>query len=151
MRSNNIPEVQTILAITRQCARIHGYDNLNAEFKQLFHRDGILLLRRLARDLGLDADQYDIRSNPGGVAVSGEVTLHTDHLYVQLSPSPYGHGEFDILYRRCRGRSDYSGERNHFLPLSALEDYPAFLRRIRSLLPNDPPSARTQVHRIGGS
>jgi hypothetical protein len=57
----------------------------NPEHKALFHRRGEALLVQIAQDLGYHQDQYDLRSNPAGIAVSGEITLHTDDLYVQFS------------------------------------------------------------------
>ena len=52
------------------------------EAKRLFH----ILTRRqllaLAVALGLGECDYDLRSNQAGIAVSGEITLHADRLYV---------------------------------------------------------------------
>src|SRR3546814_7738569 len=42
-------------------------------------------MRRLADALALDEGSFDIRSNKGGPAVSGEVTLHGEDVWVQLS------------------------------------------------------------------
>lgn len=39
------------------------------------------LLRRLAEALALQPAAFDLRFNKGGIAVSGEVTLHGDELY----------------------------------------------------------------------
>src|ERR1700734_541030 len=75
-------------------------------------------LRKLALALGLDKSQYDLRFNPGGIAVWGEVTLHTDTRYVQVS---HGH-DLGILARTCNGRRDYTGGTNHWLPLTLLTD-----------------------------
>ena len=46
---------------------------------------------------------------PAGTAVSGEITLHGDHLYVQVSQSALG-SHSGILFRTCKGRKDYVGE-----------------------------------------
>ena len=58
--------------------------------KRLFHSEGRSAMRRLADALGLCDGTYDIRSNKGGPAVSGEITLHGEEAWVQLSwvPAP---------------------------------------------------------------
>src|SRR3546814_18108394 len=58
--------------------------------KKLFHSDGRKALKRLADALRLAEGSYDLRSNKGGIAVSGEVPLHGDEVYVQLT-----HGHLD--------------------------------------------------------
>lgn len=95
-----------------------GYD---MDRKAAFHHEARRLLRRLAKALALDADSYDIRSNQGGIAVSGEVTLHGETLYVQVSQSYIGPGS-EVLYRQCNGRKDYCGDRNHFASASDLSE-----------------------------
>lgn len=92
-------------------------DDANA--KDAFHREGRTALRALADALHLDDNSYDLRSNKGGVAVSGEITLHSDNLYVQLSLPGYERGGC-LMFRRCAGRHDYCGERNHFAAFKLL-------------------------------
>lgn len=94
-----------------------SYDTLR---KQAFHRTGKCLLQRIANALGLDKKQYDLRSNLGGIAVSGEIILHSDTLYLQLSQGALMQGRTQILYRRCDGRKDYVGHVNHFIELARL-------------------------------
>lgn len=77
-------------------------------------------LRKVATALGLDKDQYDLRFNPGGIAVWGEVTLHTDKWYVQASRGC----DMGVLVRTCKGRRDYTGGMNHYLPFALLRDNP---------------------------
>jgi hypothetical protein len=60
---------------------------------------------------------FDLRSNQGGVAVSGEVTLHADRLYVQASQPTTG-SDTGILFRSCDGRRDYVGGVNNFASLA---------------------------------
>src|SRR5262247_2383644 len=93
----------------------------NAQRKASFHATARARLRALATELGLPRGSFDIRSNQGGIAVSGEVTLHHEKIYVQALQSacgPRGHG---ILIRTCNGRKDYTGGRNHWLPLERLD------------------------------
>ncbi len=69
--------------------------------------------------LGLADGTYEVRSNKGGIAVGGEVTLHADHLYVQISQSCFGRGK-EIMYRYCKGRKDYCGGHNHYFNVNRL-------------------------------
>ena len=68
-----------------------------------------------------------------GVAVSGEITLHHERVYIQVSQPSTGH-DSGILIRRCKGRKDYTGERNHFASLSLLDDLPALAGRVNAVL-----------------
>ena len=83
------------------------------EKKKGMHRAAKALLKQLATDLGLTAGQYDIRSNMGGIAVSGEITLHSDNLYVQIQHA-FAFIGMQIMIRPCKGRKDYSGGANNF-------------------------------------
>jgi hypothetical protein len=96
---------------------------------------------------------FDLRSNPGGIAVSGEITLHHGDVYVQVCQPATG-ADSGILIRTCRGRHDYTGGRNHYAPLRLLDDLPALAERVRSVMaektgvstPIPPgPSARSHV------
>lgn len=87
--------------------------------KRLFHSRARSQLRRLATALGIQHGSYDLRSNQGGVAVSGEITLHSERLYVQASQSVMGHDN-GILFRTCKGRKDYVGGSNNFASLDLL-------------------------------
>jgi hypothetical protein len=99
---------------------IDAYSDEGALRKAAFHQDGKQFLKSLAKALALRPGSFDIRSNLGGIAVSGEVTLHHERLYVQLSESATGPG-VSILYRACQGRKDYSGGRNHFCSIDGLQ------------------------------
>jgi len=99
--------------------------------KRLFHRRAQRQLIELAAALGLAPCAYDLRSNEGGIAVSGEVTLHADRLYVQVS-QPATHSDTGILFRTCEGRRDYTGGRNNFASLDLLhrpKELAALIRR----------------------
>ena len=112
---------------------VNGYSEAAARNKRLFHRRGKALLHCMALDLGYVPGTFSVRSNFAGMAVSGEITLHTDDLYVQLSKSCVGGGSLDMLYRTCEGRHDYTGGRNHFLPFSALHDYAKVLTLLAAI------------------
>lgn len=109
---------------TKDC----GYD---AAQKRLFHSTARARLRRLAAELGLPPGSYDLRSNQGGIAVSGEITLHHEQVYVQVSQ---GCG-LGVLIRTCRGRRDYTGGPNNWAPFDLLDDLPALAARVRMVAP----------------
>lgn len=100
------------------------------EAKSLFHAQARRRLLKLAAALGLDPCSFDLRSNQGGIAVSGEITLHADRLYVQASQPATG-SDAGILFRSCDGRRDYVGGVNNFASLDLLHDPEALARRIR--------------------
>jgi hypothetical protein len=102
----------------------------NGAAKRLFHTRARRQLKKLADALGLPPEGYDLRSNKAGIAVSGEVTLHADHLYVQASQPAFG-GDTGILFRSCEGRKDYVGGSNNFASLDLLNRPDELARRIR--------------------
>ena len=106
----------------------------NNREKEGFHSTGRARLRKLAGELGFAKGSYDLRSNKGGIAVSGEVTLHHDRVYVQISQSVMG-SDKGILIRTCQGRKDYTGGPNNFAPLTLLDDIPALADRVRAIVP----------------
>jgi hypothetical protein len=73
---------------------------------------GRKILKALAEQLKLQAGDFDIRFNAGGQAVSGDHTLHADHVYVALHDN-LGSGWF--YYRTCKSRKDYSGGQNRIV------------------------------------
>ena len=102
----------------------------DAQAKHQFHTNARRQLIALADALGLDNSDYDLRSNQAGVAVSGEITLHSDRLYVQVSQSVMG-SNCGILFRSCDGRRDYVGGVNNFAPLDLLHQPEQLARRIK--------------------
>lgn len=94
-------------------SNIHAYTDEDHARKAQFHRDGRVFLKSLAKALELPPGSFEIRNNTAGPAVSGEVTLHAKHLYVQLYESAVRRG-ISILYRSCESQKDYVGGQNHF-------------------------------------
>lgn len=90
----------------------------DAALKSEFLRVGKQMAIRLAAAMGLNEDGYDVRVNKAGIAVSGEVTLHTDRHYVQFGQSVPG----SFMVRSCKGRKDYTGGRNHWVRWEELRD-----------------------------
>ena len=89
----------------------------NEEAKAKFLRDGKRVLRTIAKKLDLRPGSFDIRINPAGPAVSGEAILHSDQLYIMLSQSLDG---ANFMFRSVRGRKDYTGGNNHWMPWDKL-------------------------------
>lgn len=108
----------------------------DAAAKKQFHKVAHARLELAASHAGLRGVDYDLRSNMGGIAVSGEVTLHHDRVYVQVS-QPCTGSDTGILIRRCQGRRDYIGGRNHFLPLSQLDSPRALGQHIANIMYKD--------------
>jgi hypothetical protein len=105
----------------------------NPEIKQRFHAAARRRLRRLAAALGFSAGSFDLRSNPAGIAVSGEITLHHDTVYVQVCQRSIG-ADSGILIRTCQGRRDYTGGPNYFAALRLLDDEVALAKQVRAVL-----------------
>jgi len=96
--------------------------------KREFHRLARRQLGLLAKALDLPHGRYDLRSDMAGIAVSGEITLHGQHIYVQAS-QPFGGFDSGILIRTCNSRKDYVGGPNNCASLDLLHE-PARLARI---------------------
>ena len=100
--------------------------------KATFHRVGRNVMRLLAKELWLAPKEFDVRSCLGGIAVSGEVILHADWIYVDLSQSCIGPGA-TVMYRTCQGRADYTGGRNNFTSVERLLNIPEFATTLNKL------------------
>ena len=103
------------------------------EVKQRFHTAARARLRRLATTLRFPLGSFDLRSNLGGIAVSGEITLHHDDVYIQVC-QPASGADSGILIRTCQGRRDYTGGRNHFAPLRVLDDTLTLAEQVRAVM-----------------
>jgi hypothetical protein len=101
----------------------------DADAKKAFHSEARKALSRLAEALGFERSEFDIRSSPGGIAVSGEIILHCDELYVTVSCGGFSQNG-EIMYRRCNGRRDYSGMRNHYAGIRELTNAGVFAARL---------------------
>lgn len=101
---------------------INAYSENSAKNKDEFIKLCKAYLNMIVKKLGLTKDQYEIRVNRSGIAGSGDITLHTDTLYVQLSQSCCDRHSF--MYRSCRGQKDYTGGRNEWMRWTNLLDIP---------------------------
>lgn len=97
---------------------VHNDAAYNEDNKITFHKQSTAMLKALAGKLGLNAGEYSIRSNKAGIAVSGEITLHSDSLYIQFSQSRQG----CFLWRTCNGRKDYCGGPNRWMKWEELQN-----------------------------
>lgn len=94
-------------------ADINSYSDSGDARKRAMHTQGKKFLKQLAETLGESIGNFTIRSNMAGIAVSGEVTLHADFLYVQLSEHCCGERGVSMLYRSCKSQKDYNGGHNN--------------------------------------
>jgi hypothetical protein len=117
-----MPSLSSLAGQLAQLRDVHAYDDAGMQRKEVFHKLGRSFLRQLAKELELPPKSFDLRSNQGGMAVSGEVTLHAEKLYVQLDESAIGGGGITVLYRSCRGRRDYSGGSNQWAHMRQLAE-----------------------------
>jgi hypothetical protein len=93
---------QTNLPLLVQLASVAGYHEEN---KASFKKQSMAALRAIAKELRLDSNDYSIRYNAGGIAVSGEAILHHNLFYLQISDG-------GIYWRTCKGQKDYTGGSN---------------------------------------
>lgn len=115
---------------------ISAYTEAGYQRKAKMHSSGRAFLRRLADDLGLAKGSYDIRSNKGSIAVSGEVILHGGAIYVQMGERiGQGGGGVTVLYRSCTGRKDYCGGLNNSMTLKQVAgNYPGFVAQCKRVM-----------------
>lgn len=129
MSNNNTQPASRLIEIFN-----HSLSYCDPDLKKAFHREGKKVLRKLTALMGLKKGEFDVRSNMAGIACSGEVTLHSERLYMQINQTIMG-PQSAILMRSCEGRKDYTGGMNHFAPITALadlEDFALYLEGIAS-------------------
>lgn len=113
---------------------INGYSDAGEAAKTAFHKEGKAFLKKLAAELDPQgADGGSIRNNQGGIAGSGEVTLHSDHFYAQLSESCMSPG-VQLLFRSCKSNKDYSGNQNNMVNMKGFADASEQERIIQTML-----------------
>lgn len=130
------PRYVSVPTVLKKGRNINAYSDAGFELKATFHAQGKAFLTKLAKLLDLPAGSFEVRSNLGGVAVSGEVTLHSDDLYLQMSESAITPG-VSLLYRTCNGRKDYCGHQNRFVKMDAFsgaDNQTKMVAQLRALL-----------------
>lgn len=94
-----------------------GLASYNETAKVKFKKDGMALLRKVVKLLGLAKGTYDLRYNAAGIACSGDCTLHADSFYVTFNLDCCNW----VLVRTCKGRKDYTGGPNRQFPFDRLK------------------------------
>lgn len=100
--------------------------DFNHEVKTEWRRAATRVARQLVRDLQLPKETYEIRWVPGGPAVGGEVVLHHERIYVQISAFWIDDCGFA---RSCKGRLDFTGGQN-----ISIHNYAQALEACRDIL-----------------
>lgn len=111
----------------------NSFSYVDSNIKTKLHNDAKKALKALAGAMGLEKNQYSLCSNKGGIAGSGEITLHADDIYIQICEGMQTREPLAILYRTCTSRNDYNGGQNNFAGISALEDVQAFADKINAV------------------
>lgn len=122
-------------------SHLDGYSDSNRIRKGKAHASARTVLRKFAQEqLGLTKDQFEVRSNKAGPAVSGEVTLHTDPfgtrglgIYIQVSDGGSMGNRAAVMFRTCKSRKDYTGGHNNFCSIADMLA-PDFVDKIKSLV-----------------
>lgn len=78
----------------------------NEENKAVWKKQSMSFLRRVAKELNLTKEEYSIRFNAGGIAVSGDAILHHNSFYLHIN-------DFGGFWRTCKGQKDYTGGTNN--------------------------------------
>ena len=113
-----------LAALTTNCS-------YHMDAKKAFHRVAAKYLKRLQKELGDIYGEGSLRHNQGGIAVSGEITLHLEKLYVQVYQSAVRSNNI-VMFRECRGLKDYTGGQNNFATADMLMDTYQFARLIQT-------------------
>ena len=95
-------EINKLLALTGKCS---GDAERKAEFKRL----SMKLLRAVAKVVG-----GKVSFNPGGIAVSGDASLHSETLHLFFNADGIGSPMLGICGRTCKGASDNQGGPNRW-------------------------------------
>jgi hypothetical protein len=105
----------------------------NETGKTAFIREARSVLRKTAKALGLGTGQFKISVNKGGIAVSGDVALHTPTFYLTISQH-CGNTE-SVMYRKSKGLTcSGGGSQNHWMDENTLQSE-AGLKRLRAMIP----------------
>jgi hypothetical protein len=122
---------KAINTISRFLSTTKWNRSYNIENKKLFHSRGKRVMKVIAELLGFNTEfyptPYEIRSCLGGIAVSGEIILHSENLYICFY-------EDRIMFRSCKGLKDYSGGNNHWMSYDSLRNIYRACEEFRSVM-----------------
>jgi len=114
---------------------LQGKCSYNDENKREFERLGKKLARELRKALGFTSESADVRYNAGGIAVSGDVTLHMERVYLTFNADGFS-SDLGIMYRHCNGRKDYGAglsTPNHYYSWQLLQMREGFAGLVQTL------------------
>ncbi len=108
----------------------------NEDFKKRFRSIGKQAMKELA--LILELKEFDINFNPGGIAVSGDLTLmgmwsEGNGVYISTNKNFPDTPWVDVLYRHIRHMRDFTGGSNNYFKFSLLDDPEALRKTIMRL------------------
>lgn len=109
------------------------------------------LLRRVAGDLHLRADDHEIVATPARSGCGCKVTLRTHSLMLEVADSP-SRERVSMSFRTRRGRTDLSGGGENAVPLeqvSTRDGYNALLGDLRLASGLDANTGSEAVHEAG--
>lgn len=98
---------------------IDGYQN-GGRRKAAFKNKGLRFLQDVAKAMGLETKDRDIRFNKAGPAVSGDLVLHTDRVALYITCSFTGLAP--AYCRAVKSREDHFGSHNVTVPMARLYD-----------------------------
>ena len=122
-------EIDELISLLGRCS----YNDPN---KQEFKRLSMKLLREVNKLGEFDAD---IRWNAGGIAVSGDAILHSERVYAHLTADHSGfNAQYSLYYRACKGKRDYTGERNCWFDIRKLQSdgVDSLVRALQAVIPH---------------
>lgn len=99
-----------------------GYDEFA---KEEFKRSGQAAMKALAKELPFK--QMEVHFNPGGIAVSGDLSLHGMFedgrgIYIHVSQHCWDGSKVSCYCRAITSMKDYTGKRNNWLKDTDLLD-----------------------------
>lgn len=86
---------------------IRGVEN-DQMAKDRFHTDGRKALHKLADELDIRANEYEVKSHYGDISVAGHIALRAKTLEVTLTIGRLHEGR-EVAYRIPDGRTQYAG------------------------------------------
>ena len=101
-------EIEKMISLSGKC----GY---NEACKNTFKKLSMKLLRDVDNILGTKGK---VSFNAGGIAVSGDASLHSDTIHLFFNADGCGLG---ICGRTCKGQSDYQGGANRWFSFDQLK------------------------------
>jgi len=93
--------------------------NRDSATKKEFHLDSKAFLRSVAKALGMLPADFNLGSRKGGSGAAGEITLHSDSLYIQVFS--WDTDDISVTYRACHGRQDFRGHSVNIIPMAKLK------------------------------